>query len=342
MMFGAIIGCLWVTIWKCLGSPLVSVLLQLVSAGYVIAFSIFFIPATNVTAFANDLSYWFTLSGVAVAYSLAIITFTKRAAIASGALFGSYQLIYGIDWFAGTHLKFILLNAVRRATIPHFKLAVIAPPFQSNDMALLVSWFVLFLLGTVVQIFREADGIPFPAESMRIWRWESDARVRENEENEARRPLLENEQHPDSSAPAINSTRSPTGSSSAPPGNYDSFYHAALLMAEAARNAEQAFSSAATAVNANIQQREGDASSGNPTTNESLAGPIILSPAPEIAVIEVLGEATATAPPPSAPPPGYLESMASPTLRGASADAVEEERLQTRSQDPFKPPSPQE
>ena len=38
-------------------------------------------------------------------------------------------------------------------------------------MALLVSWFVLFLLGTVVQIFREADRIPFPAESMRIWRY---------------------------------------------------------------------------------------------------------------------------------------------------------------------------
>ena len=35
-------------------------------------------------------------------------------------------------------------------------------------MALLVSWFVLFLLGTVVQIFRETDRIPFPAESLRI------------------------------------------------------------------------------------------------------------------------------------------------------------------------------
>ena len=166
---------------------MLSVLLQLMSAGYIVAFSIFFIPATNVIAFSNNLSYWFTLSGGAVAYSLAIITFTKTAAIASGALFGSYQLIYGIDWFAGTHLKFILLNAVRRATIPSFKLAVTAPPFQvriilhgnnllkfnhillqSNDMAVLVSWFVLFLLGTVVQIFREADRIPFPAESLRI------------------------------------------------------------------------------------------------------------------------------------------------------------------------------
>ena len=41
-------------------------------------------------------------------------------------------------------------------------------PLQSNDMAVLVSWFVLFLLGTVVQIFRETDRIPFPAESLRI------------------------------------------------------------------------------------------------------------------------------------------------------------------------------
>ena len=35
-------------------------------------------------------------------------------------------------------------------------------------MALLVSWFVVFLLGTVVQIFREAERNPFPAESLRI------------------------------------------------------------------------------------------------------------------------------------------------------------------------------
>ena len=124
------VGCLWVSVWKCFGSPLLSVLLQLVSAGYIVAFSIFFIPATNVMAFANDLSYWSTLSGVAVAYSLAIITFPKNAAIASGALIGSYTLIYGIDWFAGTHLKYILLNAMRRATISSFRLAVIAPPFQ--------------------------------------------------------------------------------------------------------------------------------------------------------------------------------------------------------------------
>ena len=84
-----------------------------------------------------------------------------------------------------------------------------------------------------------------------------------------------------------------------------------------------------------------DASSDNPTTNESLVQRIV-SPAPEIPVIEVHGEATVTSPPPSAPPPGYLESVASPPQRGASASAVEEERLQTRSQDPFKPPTPPE
>ena len=124
------VGCLWVSIWKCFGSPLISVLLQLLSAGYIVAFAIFFIPATNVVAFSSNLSYRFTISGVAVAYCLVIITFTKTAAIASGAVFGSYMIVYGVDWFAGTHLKYILLNAVRRATIPSFRFAVIAPPFQ--------------------------------------------------------------------------------------------------------------------------------------------------------------------------------------------------------------------
>ena len=82
--------------------------------------------------------------------------------------------------------------------------------------------------------------------------WERRERVRENAENEARRPLLENEQQqPNAGAPSINSTLSP-GSN-----NYDSLQQAALLMAEAARNAQQALASAANAVNPNNQQRGG-------------------------------------------------------------------------------------
>ena len=84
-------------------------------------------------------------------------------------------------------------------------------------------------------------------------RWERAERVRENEENEARRPLLENQRQRDYSATADDSIPAP-GSA-----NFDqSFYHAALLMAEAARNAQQAFSSAASAVNRNNQQRDGE------------------------------------------------------------------------------------
>ena len=88
-----------------------------------------------------------------------------------------------------------------------------------------------------------------------------------------------------------------------------------------------------------------DASAENPTstnmTNESVAVQRIISPAPEISVIEVVEGATAIATePPSAPPPDYQESVAAPPQRGASS--VEQQRLQTRSQDPFKPPTPPE
>ena len=124
------VGFSWITIWKCLGSPVISVMLHILAAGYIMAFSVFFVPATNVAAFTSNLSYWFTISGMAVAYFLATVMFTRRAAIASGAFFGSYVLVYGLDWFAGTHLKYILLNAVRRASIPSFRFAVVASPFQ--------------------------------------------------------------------------------------------------------------------------------------------------------------------------------------------------------------------
>ena len=81
--------------------------------------------------------------------------------------------------------------------------------------------------------------------------------MRENEENEARRPLLANVEQPH--VDTTPTGRPPPGSSNASPGiNYDSsLQQAALLMAEAARNAEQALAAAAAYVNPNVRQREG-------------------------------------------------------------------------------------
>lgn len=160
----------WISIWKCLGSPAVTVSLHILEAGYLIAASIFFAPALNVFFFTSDMIYWLTLSCIALVIAIISITFTKNAAIASGVVIGSYSVIFGIDTFVGGHLKYILLNVLRRSAQPGFHLAVLEAPFQSRDVALTVSWLVLFLLGTVFQIYRENDRVPFPAESLRIRR----------------------------------------------------------------------------------------------------------------------------------------------------------------------------
>ncbi len=165
------VGAFWVSIWKCLGSPALSVFLHIVMTGYLVAFCIVFLPSVGfVGGFQSDAIYWITLSGIALAIALVGITKAKTAAIVCGAAIGSYSFIYGCDSFAGGHLKYIIINQLRRANLWAFNQAVLTPPFQATDIALTVSWVILFLLGAVVQLFRESERPPFPAESLRIRR----------------------------------------------------------------------------------------------------------------------------------------------------------------------------
>jgi hypothetical protein len=98
--------------------------------------------------------------------------------------------------------------------------------------------------------------------------WERSERIRENEDNESR-PLLINDgddgrnvataENPSRISPLRflldrqNQRQSDSSTPRPPPvptahrPNFDSFYHAALLMAEAARNAEEAVAAAAAA-----------------------------------------------------------------------------------------------
>lgn len=90
----------------------------------------FFTPAFNIEPFVDDAKFWLSWTGIALAFPLVTISFTKRASIFSCVIVGAFAVIVPIDHYTGGHIKYIMMNIVRRATVDGFNWAVIYAPFQ--------------------------------------------------------------------------------------------------------------------------------------------------------------------------------------------------------------------
>ena len=67
--------------------------------------------------------------------SIVILIFTLAPLIGNILCFttlGSYLTILSIDYYMGSNLKYIIINAIRRFTVQNFNEAVIQPPFQNK------------------------------------------------------------------------------------------------------------------------------------------------------------------------------------------------------------------
>lgn len=50
---------------------------------------------------------------------------------------GAYGILFPLDYYIGSNLKYILINVIRRATIEGFNMAIAQPPFQLAGNSLL-------------------------------------------------------------------------------------------------------------------------------------------------------------------------------------------------------------
>lgn len=106
---------------------------------------------------------------------------------------GAYATILSIDYYCGACLKYILINAIRRATVTNFNVAIIQPPYQDkgkwivhlknltriinykliinvvkiiltifSDILLTVFWSFLVILGLYKQCATNWNRAPFP------------------------------------------------------------------------------------------------------------------------------------------------------------------------------------
>jgi len=158
-------------LWLLLAVPVLSVFLPTLEFGVLAASILMFTPSMNVASLVDDLYYWLVFLCIVLAVPGILLAFTQKASILCCVFIGTYTTILPIDFFLGTNLRYISINVLRRATEKGFSEALILPPLQVADLALLACWLGLALAALVTQLLIERKKAPFPPSPFQFLRW---------------------------------------------------------------------------------------------------------------------------------------------------------------------------
>ncbi|XP_015602214.1 transmembrane 7 superfamily member 3 isoform X1 [Cephus cinctus] len=159
---GIITGIVWLKLWLSYGIPLLLILLAAITVGSFFACIVYFSVPDGLALLENDLNFWLIFFLVILTTVLVLCVLSYRANIICCAVLGSYAVILPIDYYIGSNLKYIVINAIRRATVTGFNLAIIHPPFQIKDIILTCVWIIIKIFGTKVQLRQNKGRPPFP------------------------------------------------------------------------------------------------------------------------------------------------------------------------------------
>ena len=173
------------TIWWFLGIPVLSVLLPLLEVGVLVACAFVALPVKMSTALSADSTYWLTFSCITLVPTILLIAFTQKASIISCAVVGIVTVIFCVDYFTRSSLKYVIIDVVRRVTVPDFGRVYLAgPPFEKTDLFLVTCLLAGVLLGLVCQLVMERTKPPFPPSPYQLYRWRRIPTSDQEEESE--------------------------------------------------------------------------------------------------------------------------------------------------------------
>jgi hypothetical protein len=159
-------------IWWFLGIPVISVLLPLLEVGFLTACAFMALPVKLSAAFATDSTYWLTFACIALLPTILLIAFTQKASIISCAVVGMVTVVYCLDYYTRSSLKYVVIDVIRRAVVPDFGTVILAgPPFEKTDLFLVTCLLAGILLGLVCQLVLERTKPPFPPSPYQLYRW---------------------------------------------------------------------------------------------------------------------------------------------------------------------------
>lgn len=158
---GLFFGSMWLMFWWVYGIPIIALLLTSLNLGFLMA-SLFYYVIPDDLYFREDLNYWLIFALIVLVCAIIMISATFEANTLACAILGGYAVIYPIDYYIGSNLKYILINTMRRATVPNFKSATLVLNYQYKDLVLTLLWASLTVTSFAYQYYTNYGRPPFP------------------------------------------------------------------------------------------------------------------------------------------------------------------------------------
>lgn len=162
LLSGVFFGGIWYMFWWYYGIPVISVMLPALNLGFLVAAIFYYKLPGGIRLLMDDFNFWtlFIFMMCLVALMLVCVAFASNMLCC--AVLGAYTVVYAMDYSFGSTLKYIVINTIRRATVPEFKFAVLTPPFEWKDALVTSIWVTLSITGFLVQQFHNRGRPPFP------------------------------------------------------------------------------------------------------------------------------------------------------------------------------------
>lgn len=89
--------------------------------------TIYFIE--DLETYRSNINYWLVSTCVVLAYITILYIRSSFGHILACSLLGSFAVVAALSYYIGANLQYIVVNMFRRATIEHFNMAMVDPPY---------------------------------------------------------------------------------------------------------------------------------------------------------------------------------------------------------------------
>ncbi|KAJ2941212.1 hypothetical protein O0L34_g10447 [Tuta absoluta] len=163
LLTGTFFGAIWLLLWWFYGIPVLSVALATMHLGFLMAAIVIHSAFTGSHKFfEDDGRFWTIFILIMLLSSLTLTTVTYHSNILCCSVLGAYAVVFAMDHYVGSSLKYLMYNTVRRAVVPKFNYAILALPYQWRDVILTLLWLGLAAGGFFFQRHHNRGRPPFP------------------------------------------------------------------------------------------------------------------------------------------------------------------------------------
>ncbi|KAI4491166.1 hypothetical protein M0802_010387 [Mischocyttarus mexicanus] len=142
---GGFIFLIIIGIISCCYKTNLTVFFSVLSFGFLCSSIAYFNVKDSLLILENDWTFWLIYLSIALIVIIILIIMPFFALSVTCAVLGGFMIVLSIAYFADSILVYIVINVIRRLTVPTFKYAIVSHPLQAKDISLIVFWILLII-----------------------------------------------------------------------------------------------------------------------------------------------------------------------------------------------------